>query len=133
MHVCGTHVSLVFQISIIVILRLSTLILEKKSSFCFLSRDWVVITSFEDPSLALPSGWFLESAVMGKAKEGNKAETLSLCQHELFMSQVLPKKGFWGRLKFLDNSGSQSSLSLCYQNPFNTSLFMGRGGATLGS
>lgn len=102
MHVCGTHVSLVFQISIIVILRLSTLILEKKSSFFFLSRDWVVITSFEEPSLALPSGWFLESAVMGKAKEGNKAETLSLCQHELFMSQVLPKKGFWGRLKFLD-------------------------------
>lgn len=69
-----------------------------------------MIISFEEPSLALPSGWFLVSAVMGKAKEGNKAETLPLCKHELFMSQdplntscqVLPKKGFWGRLKYLD-------------------------------
>lgn len=68
------------------------------------------MTSSEEPSLALPSGWFLVSAVMGKAQEGNKAETLPLCKHGHFLiqdhlntsCQIFPKEGFWSRLKYLD-------------------------------
>lgn len=62
------------------------------------------MASSEEPSLALPSGWFLVSAVMGKAKEGNKAEMPPLSKNERFMSQnllntscqVLPEEGFFG-------------------------------------
>lgn len=76
-----------------------------------------MIISFEEPSFALSSEWFLVSAVMGRAKEGNKAEILPLSKHELFMSQdplntscqILPKEGFWSRLKYLDTQDQKLS------------------------
>lgn len=141
MCACSTNVSLIFQISIIAILRLSTLFPQDKSSFCSLSRYWVVITSFEEPSLAMPSGRFLVSAVMGKAKEGNKAETLPLCKHELFMSQdplntsyqVLPKKGFWGRLKYLDTQDHKVPFHFAIKIHSTHHCLWGQGGTTRSS